>query len=1398
VSARPRIARIAVLLAAAAVLAAIFGSAPASAAFRHPAITESFGSDGTEATSIPGATQLSFDQTTRRLYVLDTSTPAIAGFAVAGPTTHTPLAGFPFAVPGPGGVPGLAADDAEGHIYLQSESSGLYGYDSSGQLLGPNFPVTGFADGCGDALDSEGNIWVAEYGAQAVTGFTPLGTPLGKKINVAAAGQPCHIEFDRSNDDLYMVAYSGGVYRFDAAEGYAKAHLVDPENASAVTFDQVSHTLYVAHSGYIAAYDAQGGLLEKFGSTGSHSYQGVAVDDQTGVVYASDQGEIRVMPGSIVPDVTTGEPSANEEVSGVVDPAGGGTVTSCEVEFGPDALYGQSVACSPPAPFTSTQTIHAVLTGLTAEQTYHYRVVAGNANGTNAGLDRTITPHFVNYLRTQPATEITRNCARLVGAYLGQGEATKYHFDYGTEAGHLDTPTPTETEPAQNAPVTVSHELCELSPGVTYRYRVVAENGKGQSVAQEQTFSTVTAVEGLTTEPASEVEATSVTLKASFLGNGEDTHYYFEWGPTTSYGNFTAPPPGRDLGAVTGPTTLSYELTGLTPVTTYHYRVVAENAVGKTAGQDVAVKTATTAPLVRQFTSEVHSDGAVLNAEISPGGLATEYHFEYGPSPCSAGGCTSIPATDVPIGSGGAFVSVHAPATGLQPATNYYFRTVAVNGSGTTATETVFSTFRSTPKIDDACPNALARQQSGAALLLDCRAYELVSAGDTGGYDVESDLVSGQTPYAGFAAASGAGASRVLYGIHQGGIPGTANPTDTGVDPYVATRGEGGWTTAYVGIPANNPYAGGPFSSEPTGIASHLDAFAFGDEGSCSPCFPGGYTGIPVRLADGELVQGMVPAGGVPAPGPSVKADGYIAADLSADGSHLVFGSTARFATGGNDGTGDVSIYDRSLVTGETHVVSNAPGGGPLACLQGAGTCHGPGDANGISELAISADGSRILLGQKVSTDADGNVYWHLYMDVGDAAQSIDLTPGAADGALFDGMTADGSRVFFTTVDALSGADTDTSADVYRADVGAGAATIASLSTASGSGSSDACEPVPGGGRAHWNVVEATEDCSAVAIGGGVGSGSGSTYFLSPERLVPGQGVVDQPNLYLARPGAAPRFVATMSPDDLAVEASVTAAEVPDTADFQVTGNGRYAAFPSALALTGDGSSGLAEVYRYDAEASQLACASCSPTRSATTHAAALASDGSSLSEAGQVFFDSEEALTLRDTDRTGDVYEWEPGGTGGCGPSDPNYSDPTGSCLALISAGSGINASSLLGASADGTDAFIFTHDSLAPQDRNGPLVKIYDARVNGGFFDVPAPPPCAASDECHGAGSQSPGPPSITTTTGRPGNLAAKEHKKKHHKKKSHEKKKHHHKKAHKHRGGKAQKSKKGRQHG
>ena len=89
-------------------------------------------------------------------------------------------------------------------------------------------------------------------------------------------------------------------------------------------------------------------------------------------------------------------------------------------------------------------------------------------------------------------------------------------------------------------------------------------------------------------------------------------------------------------------------------------------------------------------------------------------------------------------------------------------------------------------------------------------------------------------------------------------------------------------------------------------------------------------------------------------------------------------------------------------------------------------TMSGPG----IAELDISANGDRVLIGKLVSQDASGNEYFDLYMNEGGSPNSVEVVDSPS-GVIFDGMTADGSKIFFTTPDQLAG-DTDSSSDLLR------------------------------------------------------------------------------------------------------------------------------------------------------------------------------------------------------------------------------------------------------------------------------------------------------------------------------------------------------------------------------
>lgn len=711
--------------------------------------------------------------------------------------------------------------------------------------------------------------------------------------------------------------------------------------------------------------------------------------------------------------------------------------------------------------------------------------------------------------------------------------------------------------------------------------------------------------------------------------------------------------------------------------------------------------------VTRVTASGITPTSAKLEGDIEPGFEATTTWFEIGTEDCAVnpGACTKV---DSDTAYGIKPVVVDAVAEGLKPKTRYFYRLVGKNDVGTKAgTTRVFATFPFIDLLNDPCSNALVRKQTRTAALFDCRAYELVSDEFTGGYDVVSDLVPGQVPFQGYPDADG----RVLYAVKDGGIPGTGNPTNRGPDPYVATRGSDGvWSTEYVGIPADNPFAKDSFSSTLGDANGILDTFAFAGPEICDPCFSDGSSGIPVRLPSASLVQGM-------AGSPSDEPAGELA-DLSDSGRHLIFGV---------DSGGSVTVYDRDLVANTTQVVSKNTSGGT--------TMTGPG----IQQLDVSSDGSRVVFGKRVGTpDAAGNSSWNLYMHIGSAANSVDLAPGAA--ATYAGMTDDGSKVYFTTTASFGGGDADSTADLYQVAVdGTGATTISLLSVGNGAG----CDPAANSNGNNWNAVggASPDGCGVVPIAGGAGvaADTGTVYFLSPEDL-DGEGTENQPNLYVVRPGEAPEFVATLELEHPAVVHAVADNEIHRWADFQVTDNGAFSALATSEPVDPEyDNDGFQMVYRYRTADDSLVCASCNPTLGLPSADAKLPGYGLGLSSGGRVFFNTSDQLVLRDTNGKLDAYEFK---------EDPSDDQEDG--VSLISTGFSAFPSSMLSISTDGRDAYFFTRETLVDRDLNGQAMKIYDARVGGGIFLVPPQPPCAASDECHGAGSAVPPPAPIGTYIG------------------------------------------------
>jgi hypothetical protein len=97
---------------------------------------------------------------------------------------------------------------------------------------------------------------------------------------------------------------------------------------------------------------------------------------------------------------------------------------------------------------------------------------------------------------------------------------------------------------------------------------------------------------GVETYSPKAVTSSAATLSGVVDPSGTSSTYWFEYGTTTAYGVTTT------TGTVSGwvGTEVNKSVTGLSPGTTYHVRLVASNAFGTSRGDDVVFTTQGTAP----------------------------------------------------------------------------------------------------------------------------------------------------------------------------------------------------------------------------------------------------------------------------------------------------------------------------------------------------------------------------------------------------------------------------------------------------------------------------------------------------------------------------------------------------------------------------------------------------------------------------------------------------------------------------------------------------------------------------------------------------------------------------------------------------------------------------------
>ena len=234
---------------------------------------------------------------------------------------------------------------------------------------------------------------------------------------------------------------------------------------------------------------------------------------------------------------------------------------------------------------------NAELKGLTANTTYHYRLVGVNSFGTTEGEDVRFTTSGPPRITSEPTTGIGHETATINAKVDPDEFATKYHFEYGESTSYgTEVPLGGADIPAGEAPVAVSSALTKLKPGVSYHFRAVASNEEGTTDGPDQVFTTIPPAL-IDSESAAEVTSTGATLQTQINPLGHDTSYYFQYGTssceTNPAGCISVPtPPGIDIGSGESDQAGSVPVQELKPDTTYYYRVLATNSLGTAEGAE--------------------------------------------------------------------------------------------------------------------------------------------------------------------------------------------------------------------------------------------------------------------------------------------------------------------------------------------------------------------------------------------------------------------------------------------------------------------------------------------------------------------------------------------------------------------------------------------------------------------------------------------------------------------------------------------------------------------------------------------------------------------------------------------------------------------------------------------
>jgi hypothetical protein len=370
----------------------------------------------------------------------------------------------------------------------------------------------------------------------------------------------------------------------------------------------------------------------------------------------TNRGTDAVFTTTVPPDVTTGAASgitaSAATLNGTVDP--NSRATTFYFEYGTSTSYGTKTTVKSAGSAASVQPESAGISGLQTGRTYHFRIVASSDAGTSTGKDSSFTTSSVPNVETDDATSVNPTSATLRGTVTPNGLSTTRWFEYGTTTSY-GTKTSSSSAGSGSSTSPVSSTVKNLKVATTYHFRLVAQNSSGKTYGGDKTFSTVGAPFAQT-GPAQGVGPDTGVLTGSLDNKGRSTTWWFDYGTSSKYGKSTS---SKSAGSKPGAQKVSATLTGLTPATTYHYRLVAKSDAGTTYTADATFTT--TGVTLTVLARQVVFGGRITLSGVVPTHQAGEQVVIFAQS---YGGGSFQSKSTVLTGANGTWAYIAAPAIG--------------------------------------------------------------------------------------------------------------------------------------------------------------------------------------------------------------------------------------------------------------------------------------------------------------------------------------------------------------------------------------------------------------------------------------------------------------------------------------------------------------------------------------------------------------------------------------------------------------------------------------------------------------------------------------------------------------------------------------------------------------